>query len=49
MDVLPLKHWIGYNELLVSFGQKVCKPISPHCSTCPLEKKCPRIGVGKHR
>jgi endonuclease-3 len=49
MDVLPKKFWIGYNELLVSFGQKVCKPISPLCSTCPLEKKCPKIGVGKHR
>jgi endonuclease-3 len=49
MDVLPRTHWIGYNELLVSFGQKVCKPISPLCSTCPLEKKCPQIGVGKRR
>jgi endonuclease-3 len=49
MDVLPRKHWIGYNELLVSFGQKVCKPISPHCSICPLQKKCPQIGVGRHR
>jgi endonuclease-3 len=49
MDVLPRKHWIGYNELLVSFGQQVCKPISPHCSICPLNKKCPKIGVGKHR
>jgi endonuclease-3 len=49
MDVLPRKHWIGYNELLVSFGQRVCKPISPHCSICPLQKKCPQIGVGKHR
>lgn len=49
MDVLPRKHWIGYNELLVSFGQQVCKPISPHCSTCPLEKSCPKINVGKHR
>jgi endonuclease-3 len=49
MDVLPRKFWIGYNELLVSFGQQVCKPISPHCSTCPLTKKCPRIGVDKHR
>jgi endonuclease-3 len=49
MNVLPRKHWIGYNELLVSFGQKVCKPISPLCSACPLEKKCPQIGVGKHR
>ena len=49
MEVLPDKYWIGYNELLVSFGQQVCKPISPHCSTCPLQKKCLQIGVGKHR
>jgi endonuclease-3 len=49
MDVLPRKYWIGYNELLVRFGQTVCKPISPHCSTCPLERRCPRIGVEKHR
>lgn len=49
MDVLPEKYWIGYNEMLVSFGQKVCKPISPHCSTCPLVKRCPQHDVGKHR
>ena len=49
MDVLPKKYWIGYNELLVSFGQQVCKPISPLCSTCPLDKTCPKIGVNKHR
>lgn len=49
MDVLPKKFWIGYNELLVSFGQKVCRPISPLCSTCPLDRQCPKIGVGKHR
>ncbi|UCH85744.1 MAG: endonuclease III [Candidatus Latescibacterota bacterium] len=49
MDVLPEKYWIGYNELLVSFGQMVCKPISPLCSTCPLEKSCPQHGVDKHR
>ncbi len=49
MDVLPGKYWIGYNELLVSFGQRVCKPISPLCSTCPLEKRCPQLGVERHR
>lgn len=49
MEVLPDKYWIGYNELLVSFGQKVCTPISPHCSSCPLERSCPQIGVEKHR
>ena len=49
MKVLPKRYWIGYNELVVSFGQKVCKPVSPHCSTCFFEKDCPKIGVGTHR
>ena len=49
MDVLPEKYWIGYNELVVSFGQKVCKPVSPLCSTCFNERACPKVGVGKHR
>jgi endonuclease III len=49
MDVLPGKYWIGYNELVVSFGQKVCKPVSPLCSTCFNGRLCPKVGVGKHR
>jgi len=49
MEVLPKKYWIGYNELLVSFGQKVCTPISPRCSQCPVDRLCARVGVGKHR
>jgi len=47
--VLPARHWIPYNDLLVTFGQNVCKPISPLCNTCPVREFCPRIGVGKHR
>jgi endonuclease-3 len=49
MDVLFEKYWIGYNELVVSFGQKVCKPVSPLCSTCFNERMCPKVGVSKHR
>ena len=49
MEVLPRRYWIGYNELLVRFGQQICKPISPHCSRCPVRTKCPRVGVGIHR
>lgn len=47
--VLPRRHWIPYNDLLVSFGRNVCKPISPICSTCPANGLCPRIDVVKHR
>lgn len=46
---LPRKHWGRYNELLVAFGQTLCRPISPFCSKCPVEDMCPRIGVDRHR
>lgn len=46
---LPKKYWIEYNRLLVTWGQNVCKPISPICSVCAIKKYCPRIGVGKSR
>lgn len=46
---LPRRYWIGYNDLLVAFGQNVCHPISPRCSTCPIRTLCPRIGVTASR
>jgi endonuclease-3 len=38
---LPKKYWIEINELLVRFGQEVCRPIGPHCRECPLNDLCP--------
>jgi len=46
---LPRKHWKTYNDLLVTFGQNLCVPISPWCSGCPVEKYCERVGVARHR
>ena len=46
---LPQKHWIIYNDLLVTFGQNLCKPISPVCSICPIYSYCDRVGVLKSR
>jgi endonuclease-3 len=46
---LPRRHWIVFNDLLVGFGQNVCKPISPFCSRCPVERYCARIGVARSR
>ncbi|MFH1063895.1 MAG: endonuclease III [Candidatus Woesearchaeota archaeon] len=42
---LPKEHWIVYNDLLVTWGQNVCKPISPMCSICKIRKYCNRVGV----
>jgi endonuclease-3 len=46
---LPRRYWIGYNDLLVSFGQNVCLPVSPRCSECPVRRGCPRKGVTRSR
>lgn len=44
-DKLPKAYWIGYNDLLVPFGQNICTPISPRCSECKLMRYCDRVGV----
>lgn len=46
---LPRRHWISYNDLLVPFGQHLCRPISPFCSRCPVERWCAKTGVTTHR
>ena len=47
--ILPRRFWIPLNELLVSYGQKICTPVSPFCSQCPISGKCPKIGVERSR
>ena len=48
--VLPQDLWIEYNKLLVMWGQNVCAPISPRCSSCPLQELgCKRVDVKKSR
>ncbi len=46
---LPKELWEKINPLLVAFGQTICRPVSPFCSNCPVEKYCMKIGIMKHR
>ena len=48
-ESLPKEYWIEINDLLVAFGQNVCKPVSPLCSRCPVHEYCARSGVGVRR
>ena len=48
-EVLPRRHWIEYNGILVAFGQTICHPTSPWCSRCKIAELCPRIGVARSR
>jgi len=44
-EKLPHRYWIPINTLLVAFGRKTCRPVSPLCSTCPIRVYCDRRGV----
>jgi len=48
-ECLDKRYWIEFNDLLVTFGQNLCKPVSPICSRCKLSGICPRTGVSRSR
>lgn len=39
-EKLPKKYWKEYNDLLVTFGQNVCRPIKPQCDQCSITQYC---------
>jgi endonuclease III len=47
--VLPRRHWIEINRLLVPFGKHICQGRLPRCSECPVLAWCRRVGVTAHR
>jgi endonuclease III len=38
--------WPYINLYLVTWGQNVCRPISPRCRACAIEAYCQKVGVG---
>lgn len=39
-NIAPRDLWIKLNDLMVQFGQNICKPISPQCEVCPCNEFC---------
>ena len=37
--------WPYINLYLVTWGQNVCRPVSPRCGQCAIASECPRIDV----
>lgn len=48
-ELLPRRHHIDINRLLVPFGKHICVGVSPKCSTCPVLEMCRQVGVTTHR
>jgi endonuclease III len=46
---LPKAYWMEFNDLLVPWGQFVCRPLSPWCSKCAIRSYCRQVGVGRTR
>ncbi len=40
MKIAPKELWIDLNDIMVQFGQTICKPTSPQCGKCPLTGLC---------
>lgn len=40
MELLPKKHWIPYNQQVISHGRAVCIARRPQCAQCALVKEC---------
>lgn len=38
--IAPKDLWIKLNDLMVQFGQTICKPMSPQCEMCPISDIC---------
>jgi len=47
--ILPRRYWQFWNMWLVMWGQKICVPISPKCSMCPLSEFCSKRNVTNRR
>lgn len=43
--ILPRRHWLEINELLVAHGKAVCRPQRPRCGECGVSQQCPKVGV----
>ena len=38
--IVPRDYWIELNDLMVQFGQTICRPQSPRHQECPLKEIC---------
>lgn len=43
--VAARRWWPVINQYLVTWGQNICRPVSPRCGDCAIARHCPRIGV----
>ena len=48
-EVLPERHLMSCNELMVKHGQTICRPRGPKCEECPLASACLYASTARER
>ena len=43
-EIVPRSYWLPINDLMVQFGQNICKPINPQHMECPFTDMCKFYG-----
>lgn len=47
--LLPPARWTGTSHVLIWHGRRCCRAQTACCSTCPVQERCPRVGVVRSR
>lgn len=48
-DLLPRAKWSQTSHVLIYHGRRFCKAPTPLCTSCPVNNRCPRIGVKRSK
>ena len=40
VEIVPKKHWLELNHLMVKYGQNTCLPRNPKCTQCEIRLAC---------
>ena len=40
MIIIPKNKWVEFNNMIVAFGQNICRPVGPKCNQCSITKYC---------
>ncbi len=43
--ILPTKTWVLFSHQAIAHGRALCRARGPRCLECPLNDRCPRVGV----
>jgi len=47
LEKIPKKEWIDFAHRMTEHGRRICSARKPLCDVCPLERVCPKVGVGR--